>query len=95
MCRLRIYPDRIDLQGVCGEMEYKGEEVNKIIYGLVCLKPCRKCGGRAVMVHEYRRTDRDYHNRYVVRCTECGCESRECYFTEEALKDWNQSIMRD
>ena len=91
-----MFHDRINLQTVCGEMEQKGEEVSgRTIYGLVSLKPCRKCGGRAEMVHEYWRTDRDCHNRYVVRCTECGCESSECYFTEEAIKDWNQSIMRD
>lgn len=45
---------RIDLQGVCGEMEFEGERVSETIYGLECLKTC-KCGRRPRMIHEYLR----------------------------------------
>lgn len=45
---------RIDLQGVCGEMEFEGERVGETIYGLECLKTC-KCGRRPQMIHEYLR----------------------------------------
>lgn len=86
-----MYHDRIDLQGVCGEMEYAGEGVSETIYGLVSLKPCRRCGERARMVHEYHRTDRDYYDRCLVRCFECGRESCICDLTAKAVEDWNQS----
>lgn len=88
-----MYHDRINLQTVCGEMEQKGEEVSgRTIYGLVSLKPCRKCGGRAEMVHEYRRTGRDCYDRCVIRCTECGRESLICDSTAKAVEEWNRSM---
>ena len=49
-----VFHDRIDLQGVCGEMEFEGERVSETIYGLESLKTC-KCGRRPRMIHEYLR----------------------------------------
>lgn len=46
------------------------------------LLPCPICGGRAEI--------KEYHNDYIVRCSECGLQTEMTNKMKDAIKAWNE-----
>ena len=57
------------------------------------IKPCCKCGGRAVLVPVERQEDDEgkyTFDMFYVECVNCG-NSTDCEYTEEdAMNEWNR-----
>lgn len=51
------------------------------------LKKCTFCGGKAKVQYSWNQKE-----KYLVRCSECGFESKACISEAEAEDVWNRTI---
>ncbi len=52
---------------------------------------CPHCGGSVKIVMAWGGQDRDTPT-YRAICQTCGCQTRECYYADDAAASWNDRV---
>ena len=68
----------------CGELEL----IEWAMSEHVELKQCPFCGEESVQC--WTLYGEDGNKTYQIRCVKCGCQTKEFYYKEDAVKAWNR-----